>query len=344
MADASTTLYLLIKPEVGASADTWGSKLNADMDALDKLLGAITTGGSGAAYTLTSGQSLTAYASGQSFLVKASFTCNAAATLNVDGLGAKNITKRGTVATVSGDIVSGNIYRMTYDGTQFQAEGFVPGNFLLPANNLSDLASAATARTNLGLTSAATTAIGTSGATLPLNNAANTFSATNIFSARQRFSASIALDLYNSSGSADGKGWDFSYSSDNLIFGIVNDAYGSRFNIFEVVRSGFSATSFKFTTPVQAPISISAETTGALTSASRNMQVHCSGNITLPASGMTDGDIILIDPRGTARTITRPAAHTMYVADVDSATATTTARSLVLAKFNGSSTWCLSGI
>lgn len=48
---------------------------------------------------------------------------------------------------------------------------------LLVANNLSDLNSASAARTNLGLTSAAITAIGTSGATLPLLSTANAWGA-----------------------------------------------------------------------------------------------------------------------------------------------------------------------
>jgi len=61
-----------------------------------------------------------AYAAGQMFYFVATGDNTGAVTLNIDSLGAKAVTRDGSVALVAGDIKSGEVVVVVYDGTRFQ--------------------------------------------------------------------------------------------------------------------------------------------------------------------------------------------------------------------------------
>lgn len=74
--------------------------------------------------TGTSPVPFSAYVAGQSFrFVAAGANATNAVTLNINGLGAKAVTKRGAVPLSVGDIRSGAEIVVMYDGTQFQLVG-----------------------------------------------------------------------------------------------------------------------------------------------------------------------------------------------------------------------------
>ena len=66
-----------------------------------------------------------AYTAGQTFRFTAAGANTGAVTLNINGLGAKAVTRNGTTPLVSGDIPSGAVIDVTYDGTQFQMDSGV---------------------------------------------------------------------------------------------------------------------------------------------------------------------------------------------------------------------------
>lgn len=78
---------------------------------------------------------LPAYITGMEIAFKANTVNTGAATLNVNSLGAKSITKNGTLALGSGDIPAGAIVTLRYDGTQFQLQGAPSETGLDPTSN-----------------------------------------------------------------------------------------------------------------------------------------------------------------------------------------------------------------
>jgi len=77
------------------------------------------TGGSANAQTLTLSPAITAYQAGQIFRFKAGYTNTSTATLNVNGLGAKQLRYWGF--QISGyEIQANQIYCVQYDGTYFE--------------------------------------------------------------------------------------------------------------------------------------------------------------------------------------------------------------------------------
>ena len=71
-------------------------------------------------YAGTASPTYTAYVAGDLFNFVVPNTNTGAATLNIDTLGAKAITRTGAVALVAGDLIATQIAQVVYDGTRFQ--------------------------------------------------------------------------------------------------------------------------------------------------------------------------------------------------------------------------------
>jgi len=90
-----------------AQVQTSAVKLIGSISGADTITGALTP-------------ALTAYAAGQMFYFVAAGANTGAVTLNINSLGAKAVTRDGSTALAAGDINSGEIVVVVYDGTRFQ--------------------------------------------------------------------------------------------------------------------------------------------------------------------------------------------------------------------------------
>lgn len=86
--------------------------------------------GSVNAYAIAPNPAITAYVQGQQFTFSVTVTNTGASTLNVNGLGAKNILKNISHTLTGGELVSGAIITVSYDGTEFQIQSTTAPNVI----------------------------------------------------------------------------------------------------------------------------------------------------------------------------------------------------------------------
>lgn len=131
MADTTTTTYGLTKPEVGASSNTWGTKINTNLDTLDDLLDGTTA----IAPNLTAGSwevggvAVTVTAAELNKLDNATFTTGLSGVMTFnDGVNEKYNAVTSSSGTATLDCSSGNVFSITLSEATTFAFSNVPSS------------------------------------------------------------------------------------------------------------------------------------------------------------------------------------------------------------------------